>query len=67
MKCPRAIAWQWQLGHKPQFSYGDCLKEECAWYGTFIVDRSTEATGCCLPLLTEVLSEIIDKTPRARE
>lgn len=32
MKCPRAFAWQWELGHTPQFAYGACLKEECAWW-----------------------------------
>lgn len=32
MKCPRAVAEVWETGHKPQFVYGDCLQEECAWW-----------------------------------
>ena len=39
MKCPKAIAWDWKLGHEPEFVYGDCLKEECAWW--------TPLSSCC--------------------
>jgi len=65
MKCPKAIAWQWELGHKPQFSYGECLKEECAWW-----DDVTEQ--CCfktlargiVPIIND-LEELVKKMPHA--
>lgn len=39
MRCPIAVAWVWALGHKPDFSYSECIENECAWWN--------EEENCC--------------------
>jgi len=45
----------------------DCLKEECAWWGTWTTEKSEEESGCCLPVLTSILSEIMNKMPHEKQ
>lgn len=65
MKCPRAIAWHWETGHKPQFSYGDCFKEECAWWDKSQSWCVVRALAMELVNIFGTLDEIKDKMPHA--
>jgi len=61
MKCPLFVTGRCAEGASVLDSMTDCLKEECAWWGTWTTERSEEATGCCLPVLTSVMSEVMNK------
>lgn len=63
MKCPLTGFVKVVAKGDAAYDWKDCLKEECAWWGTHTVNTSTEATGCCLSILTEILSEIMSKMP----
>lgn len=63
MKCPLLSLTKAQFWNKTGIFAEDCLKEGCAWWGTWTTDKSEEETGCCLPVLTSVMSAIRNEMP----
>ena len=61
MKCPLLHHTVFPQERDPEETFEDCLEEECAWWGCFTVARSDEHAHCCIPVLTEILSEIMTR------
>jgi len=67
MKCPLlALGWSAARGNEKIFK-PDCLKENCAWWGTWTTEKSDEQTDCCLPVLVSVLSAIRNEMPHEEQ
>lgn len=58
MKCPLQLAGRAEVDVAEHYLGGDCLREECAWWGTWTTDPSEAQTGCCFPVLTTIFSNM---------
>ena len=67
MKCPLLVIHMLQEPNKVDLAKVECGKEECAWWGTWTTEKSEEQSGCCLPVLTSIMSEIMSKMPHEEQ
>lgn len=48
MKCPILLAGNNAQSDPAQLGHENCLKEECAWWHTFLDDKGNTHTACVL-------------------
>lgn len=67
MKCPVLTQDEEFIPTGIKYTPKECLKEECVWWGTWTTEESEEQTGCCFPVLTSILSEIMWRMTHSKE
>ena len=67
MKCPLFIMSDTRVQLGEETEIGDCLKEECAWWGLYRVSEDKERGCCSVPAIALCLTDIIVKMPHEEQ
>ena len=67
MKCPIQLHAYHIAGKDMDIHDTECSQGECAWWGTWTMEKSEEQSGCCFPVLTSIVSEIMSRMPHEEQ
>lgn len=67
MKCPITRARQVIDEEAFKYKIGDCLQEECAWWGKYLEADGKEIDCCSVPAIALALSDIMNRMPTEKQ